>query len=1307
MRQPDCRPDLEAALQRRILVLDGAMGTTIREYGLTENDARGARFSGHPKDLKNNGDILTLTRPDVIEDIHRRFLAAGSDLIETNTFSATPIGQNDFFMPDPKEEDARARKGPEFFQRTIENSWLRDLCWEINFEAARLCRGLCDEFSEKTGRRRFVAGSIGPMPVTSSISPDVNDPGFRAVTFDQLRGAYRTQIDALIAGGADILLVETIFDTLNCKAALFAIEEACEAHGGRWPVMISGTITDKSGRTLTGQTVEAFLYSVMHAAPISVGLNCALGPDLMRPFIADLARLAPFAVSCYPNAGMPNPLLPTGFPESPESMADYMADFAQSGFVNLVGGCCGNTPEHIAAIAGTVEDLEPRAVPAVDPLLRLSGQEPYVHKPEANFLMIGERTNITGSPRFARLIKENNLEEAVAIARQQVENGANIIDVNMDEGLIDSEAMMVRFLNLMAAEPDIARVPVMVDSSKWTVIEAGLKCLQGKGIVNSISLKEGEAAFRERARTIRRYGAATVVMAFDEQGQAATLAEKTRICERAYRILTEEVGFPPEDIIFDPNILTVATGIDEHNNYAVDFIEATRWIKKSLPRAKVSGGVSNISFSFRGNNAVREAMHSAFLYHAIKAGLDMGIVNAGMIEVYDEIPKELLERAEDVLLNRGPEATERLVAFAEQVRGQKSSGTGKVEADLAWRETSVEERLSHALLKGITDFIDEDTEEARKKFGRPLHVIEGPLMDGMKIVGDLFGEGKMFLPQVVKSARVMKKAVAILTPFMEEEKAAGGGQAAGKLVIATVKGDVHDIGKNIVGVVLQCNGFEVVDLGVMVSCERILEAARELGADIIGLSGLITPSLDEMAHVAAEMQRTGFAAKGMPLLIGGATTSAAHTALRIAPAYQGPVIHVLDASRSVPVCTALISRDQRAALLAENEARHVKLREQYGQREMKPVIALAEARKRALQTDWATVDIGVPEFFGTRIIKNQSLRELVTYFDWTPFFHSWELRGVWLFNETRFKSSNPAVVEQATKLHADALELLERIIAEKRFTARGIHGFFPANSVGDDIYVYADETRSEVRCVLHTLRQQIAKEPGKPNEALADYVAPRGEARHPAKAHGRPGGGVEPPGAFVVTGEAPAPLSGILRSEASATWRDYIGAFVVGIHGADEFSLELSQRENDPYLSLMAKALADRFAEAFAELLHHRARVAWGYERPNEFTSEQLIKEHYRGIRPAPGYPAQPDHTEKDILFDLLDASAATGVTLTESRAMHPGSSVSGLYFSHPQSHYFSISDLQRDQVEDYARRKNMSAGEMEKWLGPWLGYER
>jgi 5-methyltetrahydrofolate--homocysteine methyltransferase len=1306
----DPTAELRRAMRDRILVLDGAMGTTIRGYGLTEAEARSERFAKNEKDLLNNGDILSITQPHVIADIHKRFYEAGSDICETNTFSATGIAQSEFFVEDPREHGGR--KDPEFFQKILENSFLNDLAWEMNVESVRLCRKWADNVGSDTGRKRYVAGAIGPLTVSLNISPDAEDPGFRVVTFDQVKAAYIHQIRALIEGGADILMVETIFDSLNAKAALVAAQEVFEKQGIHLPLIVSAAVGRGGETMISGQTGEALWNAVASSKPLAVGLNCSLGPDLMKPFLEELSEKADAYISCYPNAGLPNPLSPTGFDLEPGDMGHWLNEFASAGLLNLAGGCCGNTPEHVAAIAKAVERHAPRVLPEPKPALRLSGSQPFTADENTGFLMIGERTNVAGSPRFAKLVREGNLEEAVAVARQQVENGANIIDICFDDGLIDGKAMMERFLNLVAAEPDIAKVPIMVDSSKWEILEQGLKGLQGKGIVNSISLKEGEEVFKSHARTIQKYGAAAVVMAFDENGQAATYEEKIRICERAYRILVDEVGFAGDDIIFDPNILTVGTGIEEHNNYAVDFINATRWIKQNLPGARVSGGVSNISFSFRGNNPVREAMHAAFLYHAGKAGMDMGIVNAGMLEVYDEIPKDMLEHVEDVLLNRRPDATERMLEFAEQFKG-KGGTAKKIEEDLSWRETSVEKRLEHALLKGIDKFVDEDTAEALEKYGKPLSVIEGPLMDGMGVVGDLFGAGKMFLPQVVKSARVMKKSVAYLQPFMEKEKEsmlagdiariqaefpdlsheevlrrAERARSAGRFLIATVKGDVHDIGKNIVGVVLACNGYEVTDMGVMVPCDKILDKANEIGADVIGLSGLITPSLDEMIHVAKEMEKRGFAERGIPLLIGGATTSAAHTAIKIAQHYSAPVVHVLDASRSVPVTTALLSEDQRAPFVVENQAKHEKLRKQYADGPKKPVISLETARANARQTDWANVDIATPSFLGKRSFKSTadapficgqpgdyeagftdgatipiSLRELSNYIDWTPFFHSWELRGVWKMDEQRFQSSNREVVEQAHKLHADALELMERIITEQRFIARGEFGFFPANAEGDDVIIWNDETRDAERTRFHTLRQQIKKDTGKPNEALSDYVAPL-----------------------------------------SASRSDYMGAFVVGIHGAEEFARAFDEA-NDPYQSIMTKAIADRFAEAFAEMLHFRARVSWGYEKPGDFTNEQLIKENYRGIRPAPGYPAQPDHTEKPILFELLDAERATGVELTESCAMHPGAAVCGLYFSHPESHYFMISELQKDQIEDYARRKGMTVEEVEKWMSPWLGY--
>ncbi|MEI6714620.1 MAG: methionine synthase [Verrucomicrobiota bacterium] len=1259
----DTRAELESLLRKRILVIDGAMGTTIRGYGLNEHDARGSRFINNEKDLLNNGDILSITRPDIICDIHKRFLDAGADIIETNTFSGTSIAQSEFFIEDPREKGGR--KDPEFFQSIIENPFLNDLAWEINFESARQCRTEADKAEAATGRRRFVAGAVGPLTVSLSQFPDPENLSFRYVNFDQVVAAYRHQIRALIAGGADIIIVETIFDSLNAKAALVATREVFDADGIELPVMISAAVGRGGETMISAQTTEAYLNAMRHVKPLSIGLNCSLGPDLMRGFLSELAQKADCFVSAYPNAGMPNPLAPTGFDLLPHHMGEFARDFATNGYVNIMGGCCGNTPEHIAAIAKAVEGIEPRYIPSADPVMRLSGSLPYNLTASSNYLMIGERTNVAGSPKFAKLIKEDKLEEAVSIARQQVENGANVIDVCMDEGLIDGVAMMTKFLILLQTEPEVAKVPIMVDSSKWEVIEAGLKCLQGKGIVNSISLKEGEEAFRDRARTIKRYGAATVVMAFDEKGQAATYEDKIRICERAYRILVNEVGFAPEDIIFDPNILTVATGMEEHNNYALDFINATRWIKQNLPGAKVSGGVSNISFSFRGNNKVREAMHSAFLFHAIKAGMDMGIVNAGMLEVYEEIPKDLLEKVEDVLLNRRPDATEILVEYAEQFKGQ--GGGKKIEADLSWRESSVEKRLEHALLKGITDFIIPDTEEALQKYGVPLKVIEGPLMDGMKIVGDLFGEGKMFLPQVVKSARVMKQSVAVLTPAMEAEKALNPHKkSGGKFLIATVKGDVHDIGKNIVGVVLSCNGFEVTDLGVMVSCDKILNKAREIGADVIGLSGLITPSLDEMMHVASEMERLGFQ---VPLLIGGATTSAAHTAIKIAPNYpSGSVVHVLDASRSVPVTTSLISDEHRAAFIQANEDRHVEMRAKYGQKKTRDILSISDARANRFSCDWSSVEIAKPSKLGVQKVLHEggdvtvSLEELRRYIDWSPFFHTWELRGRWISAEQRFSSAwddaekKSQAEAEAAKLYHDANTLLDQIIREKRFTPKGVFGFFEANSVGDDIALKDGPT-------FHSLRQQQIKK-DTPNYALADFIAPKESGRS-----------------------------------------DYLGGFVVTIHGGDEFAKQFDDA-HDPYSSIVVKALADRFAEAFAEWLHQQARFQCGIEKPGDLTNDDLIREKYRGIRPAPGYPAQPDHTEKPPLFALLNATALTGCELTESCAMHPGSSVSGFYFNHPESRYFGIStDLGKDQVEDYASRKGMSQATVEKWLSHWLSY--
>ncbi|TZF86310.1 methionine synthase (plasmid) [Pedobacter sp. BS3] len=1415
-------------LKKRILVIDGAMGTMIQRYRLSEEDFRGERFKDHPCDVKGNNDLLNITRPDIIKEIHLEYLKAGADIIETNTFSTQRISMADYQM--------------------------EDLSYELSYEGACIAKQAVTEFmAANPGRVCFVAGAIGPTNRTLSISPDVNDPGFRAITFDQLVDAYYEQVRGLVDGGADVLLIETIFDTLNAKAAIYAIkqyEEELKAHprpfpkgrevagctpplGGGWEgieIMISGTITDASGRTLSGQTAEAFLNSVMHAKPLSIGFNCALGAKEMRPYIEELSAKAGCYISAYPNAGLPNEF--GAYDELPHETAHQVEDFIESGFVNIVGGCCGTTPEHIGCIAEKARKAQPRKVPHPEPYLRLSGLEPVTITPESIFVNIGERTNITGSPKFSKLILGGDYEGALSVARQQVEGGAQIIDVNMDEGMLDGEAAMTKFLNLIASEPDIAKLPIMVDSSKWSVIECGLKCLQGKGIVNSISLKEGEEKFIESARKILKFGAAVVVMAFDEQGQADNYERRTEICKRSYDILVNQVGFPPQDIIFDPNILTVATGLEEHNNYAVDFIKATRWIKENLPYAKVSGGVSNISFSFRGNNVVREAMHSAFLYHAIKAGLDMGIVNAGMLEVYEEIPKELLEKVEDVLLNRREDATERLVEFAETV---KAKGKEAVK-DEEWRKGTVEERLSHALVKGIIEYLDADVEEARQKYPKPLQVIEGPLMDGMNVVGDLFGSGKMFLPQVVKSARVMKKAVAYLLPFIEEEKRAhpqplpkggepekspspalpkgkGGqlgyhtadpmlypvlkefslkhravpteaenimwqlvkgkklegykfcrqhiigtfitdlvcldrklvieidglihqlpenqlsdqertawlqdqgyevirftndevladtdnvlnrlvdalekrpsikaeeeeeeleagasnsspqgrsGGAAGLVLLATVKGDVHDIGKNIVGVVLACNNFEVVDMGVMVPAQDIIKKAREINADIIGLSGLITPSLDEMVHFAKEMEREGFT---IPLLVGGATTSRIHAAVKVAPNYSGPAIHVLDASRSVTVCSTLMNNELRDSYISNIKEEYTKAREAHlNKRSDKRYKSIAEARENRFQIDLNGSLAPAPTFTGTKVFHDFPLEELVPYIDWTPFFHTWELRGSYprIFEDK-------VVGTEAKKLFDDAQALLKRIIDEKLLTARAVIGFWPANSVGDDIVLEVEDSSPPNGgrpggAVIHTLRQQTEKVNGEPYYALADFIAPESSGK-----------------------------------------QDYFGGFAVtaGI-GCDELVASF-EKNYDDYNSIMTKALADRLAEAFAEKMHELVRKEyWGYAKDEQFSNEQLIKEEYKGIRPAPGYPACPDHTEKATLFALLDAEKQIGLRLTESFAMYPAAAVSGYYFAHPQSRYFGLGKITKDQVEDYAIRKNMPLEEVEKWLAPNLAY--
>ncbi len=1219
--------DLEKILESRIMVLDGAMGTMIQTHNLTESDFRGTQFIDHPCDVKGNNDLLVMTQPKIIEDIHVQYLEAGADIIETNTFNSNAISMADYRM--------------------------ESLAYELNVAGARVAKqATARVHTEQPGRRCFVAGALGPTNRTASMSPDVNNPAFRAVTFDDLGQAYYDQVRGLVDGGADLLLVETIFDTLNAKAAFFAIAQYCEEIHRQIPIMASVTITDLSGRTLSGQLIEAFWNSISHANLLSVGINCALGAKQMRPYIEELSNVAPVYISCYPNAGLPNAF--GGFDETPERMGADLRDFASQGWVNIVGGCCGSTPDHIRSIAEGVKDCAPHKKVHVPRVTRLSGLEPLTIKPEANFVNIGERTNVTGSPKFAKLILNGELEEALAVARQQVEGGAQIIDVNMDEGLLDSEKAMVEFLHLIGSEPDISRVPIMIDSSKWSVIEAGLQCIQGKGVVNSISLKEGEEKFLEQARLIRRYGAATVIMAFDERGQADSLERKVEICTRAYRLLTDKLDFPPEDIIFDPNILTVATGMEEHNAYAVNFIEATREIKKTLPFCKVSGGVSNISFSFRGNNVVREAMHSAFLYHAIKAGLDMGIVNAGQLGVYEEIPKDLLTLVEDVLLNRRPEATEELVAFAETVKQQ-----GKVVVkDDSWRKGTVEERLSHALIKGLVEFIEADVEEARQKFKKPLDVIEGPLMDGMNIVGELFGAGKMFLPQVVKSARVMKKAVAYLLPFMEAEKEQGKTRSQGKVLLATVKGDVHDIGKNIVGVVLACNNYEIVDLGVMIPCDKILKTAKEEKVDIIGLSGLITPSLDEMVHNAREMSREGFS---VPLLIGGATTSKAHTAVKIAPAYTNPVVHVLDASLAVNVVRKLMSEDEKPDFVHDVQAKQQKTREAYESKSTaKKLLSLEKARQRRVVIEWESIGIPKPNFLGTKVLEDVSLADLVPLIDWSPFFYAWELRGKY----PRILE-DPVVGPKAKELFEDAQRLLKEIIDQKLLTAKGVYGLFPANSQGDDIAIYANEDREERISVFHTLRQQTDKPQGEVNLALADFVAPKSSGR-----------------------------------------ADYIGGFAVTAGIGIEALCRRFEEDHDDYNSIMAKALADRFAEAFAEWLHREVRAEWGYGRDEQLTNEELIQEEYRGIRPAPGYPACPDHTEKQHLFELLQVEKSTGIQLTESCAMYPAASVSGFYFSHPQAKYFSVGKLSREQIQDYAKRKNMEVSEVERWLSPNLGYD-
>jgi 5-methyltetrahydrofolate--homocysteine methyltransferase len=1244
---------LRDLLSQRILILDGAMGTMIQQYKLTEEDYRGARFAdfaangapGSGKELfvKGNNELLTLTQPQIISEIHEKYLAAGADLIETNTFGATSVAQDDYHMA--------------------------HLAYEMNVQAARLARAACDKYSTP-GKPRFVAGALGPTPKTASISPDVNDPAARNVTFDQLVAAYLEQTRALVEGGSDVLLVETIFDTLNCKAALFAIDAFFEESGKRLPIMISGTVTDASGRILSGQTVPAFWHSIRHAKPLTVGLNCALGAALMRPYAEELAKIADTFVCIYPNAGLPNPMSDTGFDETPDVTSSLLKEFAESGFVNIAGGCCGTTPAHIKAIADIVANIPPRKIPETAPSMKLSGLEPFIVDENSLFVNVGERTNVTGSKAFARMILNEQYDEALSVARQQVENGAQIIDINMDEAMLDSVAAMTRFLNLIASEPDIARVPIMIDSSKWSVIEAGLKCVQGKAVVNSISMKEGEEEFLRQAKLCRRYGAAVIVMAFDETGQADTFERKTEICERAYKLLTEKVGFPPEDIIFDPNIFAIATGIEEHNNYAVDFINATRWIRENLPHAKISGGVSNVSFSFRGNDPAREAIHTVFLYHAIKAGMTMGIVNAGMMGVYDDLSPELRERVEDVVLNRREDATERMIEFA----GTLKAGGKKEEQNLEWRNAPVEKRLAHALVLGITQWIVEDTEEARLQVlnsgGRPIHVIEGPLMDGMNIVGDLFGQGKMFLPQVVKSARVMKQAVAHLIPFIEEEKlleekrTGVAAKPKGKIVIATVKGDVHDIGKNIVSVVLQCNNFEVVNMGVMVPCSEILAKAKAENADIIGLSGLITPSLEEMAHVAKEMQRDPhFRMMKIPLLIGGATTSRAHTAVKIAPNYDGPVVYVPDASRSVSVAQSLLTPEQRDQYVEEIATDYVRIREQHANKKATPMVSLAEARANKTKLEFAGTSAPVkPKFVGRRVFKNYDLATLAQYIDWGPFFQTWDLAGP-------FPAilKDPVVGESASKVFEEGQAMLKKLIDGRWLTANGVVALLPANSVNDDdIEVYTDETRTQVAFTYYGLRQQTVKPVvdgvARPNQCLADFIAPKS--------------------------------SGIA---------DYIGLFAVTAGIGIEKHEKRFEDALDDYSSIMLKSLADRLAEAFAEHLHERVRKEfWGYVPNEALSNDELIKETYRGIRPAPGYPACPEHTVKADMFRLLQCDEI-GMQLTDSFAMYPGAAVSGFYFAHPESKYFVVGKIGDDQVDDMVQRRGATKEDVKRWLAPNL----